>query len=80
MYVKLRLAIMLARRTHPVAPHWQDNEACHFSGKLIQFSARPRNLFLLCPAHADLSPDLVEQRCLQFDDIAGKIQQIIDLI
>ena len=67
-------------RTHIVAPLWQDNEPCHFCGKLIHFSARPRNLSLRCPTRAEISPSLFEKWQHDFQMIDDMIGRIIRLL
>ena len=67
-----------ATRTHIVAPSWTENESCHFCGKLIQFSTRPRIIASTCHSACDLSPDLFSAWCLQFDDVLAKLQTLLD--
>ena len=66
------------KRTHIVAPAWCENEACHFCGKLLQFSTRPRIIASPCPSSCDISPDLFKMWCLQFDDFLAKLLSILD--
>ena len=47
-----------AKGTHIAAPVWSGNEACHFCGKLLQFSTRLRIISSPCHSLCDISPDL----------------------
>ena len=67
-----------SKRTHLAPPVWRDDESCHCCGQLLQFSTRPRILYSNCVAHTDISSDLFQKWCSDFDAIDAKLQILLD--
>ena len=67
-----------SKRTHLAPPIWRDDDSCHCCGQLLQFSTRPRILFSNCVAHTDISSDLFQKWCSDFDAIDAKLQILLD--